>query len=185
LTNTSTVSVTISAIAIAGTNPTSFLQLNSCGATLAANASCLIYVAFKPASAAALKGTLTVTDTATGSPQSVVLAGTGTAAPSVKLSATALAFGTVKSGSTSAAQAVTLTNSGTATLTLMSITLTGTNPTAFEALDTCGATLAPAASCMVYVAFKPTTTGALTAKLSIADNGTASPQSVTLTGTGN
>jgi hypothetical protein len=66
----------------------------------------------------------------------------------------------------------------------MSITLTGTNPTSFEALNTCGATLAPAASCTVYVAFKPATTGALKGTLSVADNGAASPQAVALTGTG-
>jgi hypothetical protein len=141
-------------------------------------------VAFKPASAAALTGTLSITDNATGSPQKVTLTGTGTAAPSVKLSTTSIAFPTTTHGTTSAAQAITLTNSGTATLTLTSITLTGTNPTDFEALNTCGATLAPAANCIVYVAFKPATAIAFTAKLSVADNGAASPQLVTLTGTG-
>jgi hypothetical protein len=102
----------------------------------------------------------------------------------VKLSATSIAFPTTTHGTTSAAQAITLTNAGTATLTLTSITLTGTNPTDFEALNTCGATLAPAANCVVYVAFKPATAAAFTAKLTIADDGAASPQSVTLTGTG-
>jgi hypothetical protein len=79
---------------------------------------------------------------------------------------------------------VTLTNSGTATLNLTSITLGGTNPTDFEALNTCGPTLAPAASCTVYVAFKPASAAAFKATLSIVDNGSASPQSVTLSGTG-
>jgi subtilase family serine protease len=182
--NTSTVTVTLSSIALSGSYASSFELLDTCGATLAASASCNLYIAFKPASAAALSATVLLTDTATGSPQKVTLTGTGTAAPSVKLSATTLAFSTTTHGTTSDALPVTLTNAGTATLTLTSITLTGTNPTDFEALNTCGATLAPAASCTVYVGFKPAAVASYSAKLTIADNGAASPQSVTLTGTG-
>ena len=183
--NTGATAVTISSIAVGGTNATSFLELNNCPASLAASASCSIYAAFKPTVAGALSGTVSVTDTATGSPQKVTLTGTGAAAPSLKLSVASIAFPTTKSGSTSAAQTVTLTNSGTATITLMSIALTGTNPGSFEALNTCTATLAPAASCAVYVAFKPTAVGAASAKLTITDTGAGSPQSVSLTGTGN
>ena len=184
LKNTGTVTVTISSIALGGTNATSFLELGNCGSTLAAGASCSLYVAFKPASAAALTGTLSVTDTATGSPQKVTLTGTGTAAPSVKLSPASIAFPATTHGTTSAAQAVTLTNSGTSTLTLTSISLTGANSADFEALDTCGATLAASASCTVYVAFKPVAAGSFTASLTVADNGSTASQSVALTGTG-
>jgi hypothetical protein len=183
--NTGTVAVTLNSIVLGGTNPTSFQDLDTCGATLAAGATCNVYAAFKPLTTAALTATISITDTAVGSPQKITLTGTGTAAPSVKLSVTSLAFPTTLHGTTSDALPVTLTNSGTAILTLTSITLTGTNPTDFEALDTCGATLAPAASCTVYVGFKPATAAAFTAKLTIADNGAASPQYVTLTGTGN
>ncbi|WP_263353985.1 choice-of-anchor D domain-containing protein [Acidicapsa acidisoli] len=185
LKNTGTVAVTVSSIALGGTNASSFEEIGTCGTSLAAGASCSLYVAFKPVSAAALSGTLSVTDNATGSPQKVTLTGTGTTAPSVKLSTTSLSFPTTTHGTTSAAQAVTLTNGGTATLTLTSITLTGTNPTDFEELNTCGATLAPAASCVVYVAFHPAAAAAYKATLSISDSGALSPQSVTLAGTGN
>jgi hypothetical protein len=184
LKNTGTLAVTISSIALGGTNPASFQQIGTCGTSLAVGASCSIYVAFHPASAAALTGTLSVTDNATGSPQKVTLTGTGTAAPSVKLSVTTLAFPATAPGSTSAAKAVTLTNGGTATLTLTSIALAGANPTDFEELNTCGATLAPSASCVVYVAFKPAAAAAYKGTLTVTDNGAASPQSVTLTGTG-
>jgi hypothetical protein len=185
LTNTGSTTVTISSIALGGTNPTSFLELSNCGTTLASKATCSLYVAFKPTAAGALSATISITDTATGSPQKVTLTGTGTTAPSVKLSATSIAFPTTKSGTTSAAQAITLTNTGSATLTLTSIALTGTNPTDFEALDTCGATLAASASCTVYLAFKPAAVGSFSASLTVTDNGAASPQSVKLTGTGN
>jgi hypothetical protein len=185
LKNTGTATLTISSIALGGTNPTSFVEIGTCGTSLAATASCSLYIGFKPASAVALSGTLSVTDNATGSPHKVTLTGTGTAAPMLGLSATTLAFPTTLHGTTSAAQTVTLTNKGTATITLNSITLAGANPTDFVELNTCGATLASAATCSVYVAFKPAAAGAFKATVSIADNGAASPQSVALAGTGN
>jgi hypothetical protein len=185
LKNTGATAVTISSMAMGGTNSTSFLDLTNCGSTLAAGASCSIYIAFKPTSAAAKTGTLSVTDTATGSPQKVTLTGTGTAAPTVKLSPTSIAFPATKHGAASAAQAVTLTNTGTASLTLTSIALAGANPTDFEALNTCGATLAASASCTVYVAFTPAAAGSFTASLTVADNGSTTSQSVAMTGTGN
>ncbi len=183
--NTGTIAVTLSSIALGGTNATSFQEIGTCGASLAVGASCSLYVAFSPTTAAALTATLSITDNATGSPQKVTMTGTGTAAPAVKLSTTSIAFPTTPHGKTSAAQAVTITNGGTSTLKLTSITLTGTNPTDFEELNTCGATLAPAANCVVYVAFKPAAAAAYKATLSIADNGASTPQSVALSGTGN
>lgn len=182
--NTGTVTVTLSSIVLGGTSAASFEKIGTCGTSLTAGASCSIYAAFKPTAAGALTATITLTDNATGSPQKVTLSGTGTAAPSVKLSTTSITFPTTTHGTTSAAQAVTLTNAGTATLTLTSITLTGTNPTDFEALNTCGATLAPAANCVVYVAFKPAAAAAYKATLSINDDGASSPQSLALSGTG-
>jgi hypothetical protein len=183
--NTGSVAATLNSIVLGGLGASSFQQIGTCGKTLAAGASCSLYVAFKPASAAALSATITVTDSVVGSPEKVTLTGTGTAAPTVKLSAKSLSFPTTPHGTTSAAQAITLTNSGTATLSLSSITLTGTNPADFEALDTCGATLVPAANCTVYVAFKPAAAAAYKATLSIADSGASSPQTVALSGTGN
>jgi chitodextrinase len=108
-----------------------------------------------------------------------------TQAPVARLSPASLTFGTVARGVTSAAQGVTLTNSGTAVLTIASIAIGGANPTDFViAAKTCGATLAPAASCTVNVAFRPTARNARSGTLSITDNAAGSPQSVALTGTG-
>ncbi len=182
--NTGTAAATISSIALGGTNATSFVEIGTCGTSLAAGASCSIGVAFKPASAAALSGTLSVTDNAIGSPQTVTLTGTGTAAPTLTLSATTLAFPTTTHATTSAAQTVTLTNGTTTTINLTSITLAGTSPAEFVEVNTCGPTLAPAAACQVFVAFKPAAVAAYTATLSIADNAASSPQSVALSGTG-
>jgi hypothetical protein len=77
-----------------------------------------------------------------------------------------------------------VTNAGTSVLDIASITIAGTNPSQFTQLSTCGPTLAPAANCVIFVAFKPTVTGALAGTLTINDNGSATPQTVKLTGTG-
>ena len=171
-------------MSITGTNATAFEQINNCGASLVAGATCSIVVAFKPASATPLTATLSVADSAFGSPQTVALSGTGAAQPSVKLSATSLTFVSTVQGTTSVAQPVTLTNTGVSTLDISGIAIAGTNASSFIQLNNCGATLAPAANCEVLVAFRPTGTGTLTGTLTITDTASASPQTAKLTGTG-
>jgi hypothetical protein len=185
LKNTGTAPLAISSIVLGGTNPTSFVEISTCGSSLAAGATCYLLAGFKPASAAALSATVSVTDNAAGSPHKVTLFGTGTAAPTMKLSTTSVTFPTTLHGTTSAATVITLTNSGAATATIGSIMLAGANPTDFVELSNCAATLAPAAYCYVFVAFNPAAAGAFNATVNITDNGAASPQSVALAGTGN
>jgi hypothetical protein len=103
----------------------------------------------------------------------------------VQLSPASLNFGSVTRRTTSAAQQVTVTNTGTAVLTITSIAIGGANPGDFAvAAKTCGATLAPAASCTVDVTFTPQARGARSGTLAIADNAAGSPQTAALTGTG-
>src|SRR3989442_9268647 len=97
------------------------------GATVVAGASCLLNLTFTPTAASARTATVTITDDAPGSPQSVSLAGTGIV-PAVTSAPTNLAFGDRRLSTTSPAQTVTLTNSGTATLSITSIALAGSNP---------------------------------------------------------
>jgi hypothetical protein len=85
---------------------------------------------------------------------------------------------------TSSAQTVTLTNTGSATLSITSVTVTGTNASDFTESDTCGNSVATGANCRIAVMFTPAASGARTAALSIADNASGSPQTVSLSGTG-
>jgi hypothetical protein len=76
LTNTGTGPLTINSITPSG----DFAQTNTCPvspATLAATGTCTINVTFTPTATGARTGTLTVSDNATGSPQSIPLTGTG------------------------------------------------------------------------------------------------------------
>jgi hypothetical protein len=189
LTNTGTAALTLSSISITGSNTisgssaTSFLQTNTCGASLAASASCTISVTFKPAATGALSATLSFADNAANSPQTVALTGTGTT-PAVSLSTASLAFAATNTGITTAAQTVTLRNTGTGAMTLSTISITGAYATSFGQTNNCGASLASGSSCTVSVTFTPLATGSLSATLSFADNVLYSPQTVTLSGTG-
>src|SRR3989441_6718911 len=143
-----------------------------------------------PAPTCALPTTVTITDDAPGSPQSVSLAGTGIV-PAVTLAPTNLAFGDQRLSTTSPAQTVTLTNSGTATLSITSIALAGSNPGDFAMA---GSGVAPWpmaagpvgawAGCTFTLSFSPAAAGARAATVTITDDAAGSPQSVSLTGTG-
>ena len=109
------------------------------------------------------------------------LSGTGTV---VKLSATGVNFGDQKVGTTSAAVPIKLNNEGTVPLSITQISITGVNQADFSQANNCGAGVPAGASCTVNLTFAPTATGVRTAAVSIADNGGASPQTVSLTGTG-
>jgi hypothetical protein len=107
-----------------------------------------------------------------------------TPTPAVSLSPTSLTFSSQNMGTTSAAQIVTLTNSGTAALSVTNVGLSGSNPGDFGQTNTCGSSVAAGANCSISVTLAPTATGARTASVSIADNASGSPQTVSLSGTG-
>jgi subtilisin family serine protease len=181
LTNLGTAALTITGIAITGTNAGDFAQTHTCGSSLAAHASCTLSVTFKPTASGTRTAALSISDSASGSPQKVPLSGTGTTA---KLVPTSLNFGSVAIGATSAAKTVTLTNLGSTALTITGKAVTGANAGDFAQTHTCGSSLAAQASCTFSVTFKPTASGTRTAALSSSDNASGSPQKVALTGTG-
>src|ERR1039458_4722389 len=70
---------TLKNIKITGSGP--FSQTNLCKATLAAGGNCIIQLTFTPTQTGVQTGTLTVTDSASDSPQTVSLVGTGVTSP--------------------------------------------------------------------------------------------------------
>jgi hypothetical protein len=177
LSNTGTAPLTFTSIAATG----DFKESNNCVSPIAIGASCTISVSFAPTATGNRTGAIAVTDNAAGSPQKVSLSGIGT---EVKLSAAKLTFPVTTVGKASASQTVTLTNAGTTALSITSISLTGTDPADFKDTKTCGTSVPAGGSCSIAVVFQPRATGARSANLAVADNGGASPQQVTLTGTG-
>lgn len=98
----------------------------------------------------------------------------------VTLSPTSLTFASQVEGTTSAPKKITLQNTGTATLVISSIVASSN----FGETDTCKAPIPAGKKCSILVTFTPSTTGTLTGTVTLTDNGTGSPQSVPLTGTG-
>lgn len=81
LTNVGSASLTISSIAVTGTDAADFAKTTTCGGTLAAGARCTISPTFTPLSAASFSAAITITDNASGSPHVTTLTGTGIAIP--------------------------------------------------------------------------------------------------------
>jgi hypothetical protein len=178
------VALSITSIAITGTNAGDFAQTNNCGGSVAAEANCAINITFAPLALGTRTASLTITDNAANSPQTVNLTGTGvTAAPVAGVSASSLTFSNQGVGTTSASQPVTLSNTGNVALTITNI---GTSAN-FGQTTNCGTSVAASGSCTINVTFAPTATGTLTGTLTIADNSNGvagSTQSVALSGTG-
>jgi hypothetical protein len=180
LTNTGTNAISITSIATSAT----YTQTNNCPASLPAAGSCTINVTFVPNKAGALTGTLTVTDSAPNSPQTVALTGTGTV---MSFSPASLSFGVLTKGTASQPQNVTVTNVGTTSVAISKISITGSRVTSFSETNNCPispSTLGAGATCTISVVFTPQLKGALNADVSLLDTGGGSPQNVPIAGTG-
>jgi hypothetical protein len=183
LQNVKTAALTITSIAVTG----NFAQQTggTCPlspAKLAKSASCTILISFTPATLGTLSGKLTVTDSASNSPQIATLTGKGIAP--VTVSPTNLTFAKLPVGETSAALTVTLTNNQSTALNFNSILTTGDFAVASNT-NTCGSSIAAApSSCTVGVTFSPTATGTRRGSLTFSDSAANTPQTVTLTGIG-
>ncbi|MFZ0760722.1 MAG: choice-of-anchor D domain-containing protein, partial [Candidatus Sulfotelmatobacter sp.] len=185
LSNSQSVPLTISGIAFGGTNPLSFTQTNDCGSSLAAGGgTCSINVSFTPVVSGALSATLSVTDSATNSPQTVSLTGTATNLPTLSFSTASVNFGNQDSGTTSAAFPITVTNTGATAVSFSGIAVTGTNSSSFPESNNCPTSLAAGIGCTIYVSFAPGTTGSFSAAVMLSSNAYGSPQSLSLSGTG-
>ena len=183
LSNTGTGPLTINSI----TASANFARSTTCGTTLAQGANCTISVTFRPTANTTYNGSLTISSNDPAHPTiTVTLSGSG-AGPVLTVTPPSLAFGNQNLNVTSTAQTVTVSNTGTLNLTLNSISLTGTNANQFGQTNTCGPfprTLLTGASCTVNVTFRPTTTGAKTASLSVNPAAPVTAKTVALTGTG-
>ena len=184
LSNPGTAALSITSIAITGTNTTDFSQTNTCGTSVGVGGSCTISVTFTPQATGVRSASVTVSDNAAGSPQSASLSGTGTGVAQISLSPATLSFGSQTVKVASAAQSVTLSNPGSAALSISSIAISGTNTSDFSETNTCGTSVAAGGSCTISVVFTPQATGTRSASLSVSDNAAGSPQSVSLSGSG-
>jgi len=109
LSNSGTAALTINSIAIGGTNLGDFTQTNTCGSSVASGGSCTISVTFTPTAAGTRSASVSVSDNASGSPQTVPLSGTG-ASPDFTIQASTLSPSSIIVG-----------QSGISTITITSV----------------------------------------------------------------
>ncbi len=182
--NSGTGNLTISAIAISGANASDFtFTAGTLPLTVAPNSTVTINVTFKPLANTARSATLSITDNAAGSPQTVPLAGTGTA-PVFGIAPQTVPFADQLVGTTSAAQTVAITNTGNATLSITGVALSGANAAEFAFNPpTPTFTVAAGATYNLSVTLSPSTAGNKTATLTVTEAGNIA-HPVTLTGKG-
>ena len=181
LSNTGGMPLAINSYTYAGTNPTAFPQINTCGASLPGASSCSIFVAFTPTAAGSPTASLSVNTSAGTS--SVKLLGTSVAAAgpaTAILSKSALVFPLQANGTASDPLPVALSNTGGQTLTITSYTITGPNAANFTSTHTCAATLGAGTLCTVKVVYSQAATGSSTGTMSIVTS--AGTVSFTLSG---
>jgi hypothetical protein len=178
LSNIGTLNLVVSGVSVSGSNQLDFVVTNGCS-TVLPGASCTIGVSFRPSTGGAETATLAINHNA-GSPSTVALSGTGVV-PAVLSAPASLAFSAQRIN-TNTSKSLTVSNSGTAPLVFGQLS---TSNAAFTAtLGSCPASLAPNKSCRMSVTFRPTVIQPYTGTLTILSNGTNSPTTVTLTGSG-
>ncbi len=179
LTNNQSVPLTNISILVSGSS--AFSQVNNCGTSVPANGQCSIVVTFAPQTAGAQTGTVTITDSAINSPQTISL--TGSAVQPISLSPSVLNFGTQAVGTSSPGKNIVITNHEKVAVNFSTIAITGADRSDFSQTNTC-TSVAPGGTCTITVVFTPSVTGSLSAVLKLTDSATNSPQTASLLGTG-
>jgi len=182
LTNTGSLALTVTSIAMQGSDPGDFGETDNCQAgSVAVGGSCTINVTFTPQVASEQRtAVMTIDANVYGGQVTADLSGTGTVAAAVSLSPNPVNFSPQQVGTTSAPLQITVANSGPAAVPITSLTVTA--PFAI-ASNACGTTsLAAETDCQIEVDFAPTQTGAATGLLTLVD--TFGTQTVALNGTG-
>ena len=173
--NQTTTNMTVSSITTTGDFTVSPVDANGgkC-ATLNTGEYCQLITTFTPTATGTRTGTVVV-NYGTGS-QTVNMSGVGT---NVSLP-TSLNFGPQPVLTSSKAVAVKLVNHASVALKITNLAITGP----FSETNTCPASLAPGLNCTINVVFTPQAAGNSYGSLTITDSDPASPQVVSLTGSG-
>jgi hypothetical protein len=182
--------LSVNSISLSGVDSAQFMETDTCQtpSVLQPTKFCSVSITFTPAASAtgSQQATLSITDNAPGSPQSVTLSGAGVAppppAPAVIVTPDPVSFPTTVQGTTSSAIPVSVTNSGNATLHISSVVLSGNNTGDFSMTNLCSGPYAANTSCMITLTFTPLAAGQRSAIITITDDSQSSPQSIQVSG---
>jgi hypothetical protein len=182
--------LSVNSISLSGVDSAQFMETDTCQtpSVLQPTKFCSISITFTPAASAtgSQQATLSISDNAPGSPQSVTLSGAGVApppaAPAVTVTPDPVSFPTTVQGMTRSAIPVSVTNSGNATLHISSVVLSGNNTGDFSMTNLCSGPYAANTGCMITLTFTPLVAGQRSAIVTIADDSQNSPQSIQVSG---
>ena len=180
--------LSVNSISLGGADPGQFQETDTCQtpSVLQPTKFCSISITFLPTETGSQQATLSITDDAPGSPQSVTLTGAGTAPPppasAVTVTPNSVSFPTTVQGVSSNPIPVSVMNSGNATLHISSVTLAGNNAGDFTMANGCSGAYAPNAGCSITLTFTPLAAGQRSAIISITDDAPNSPQSIQVGG---
>jgi hypothetical protein len=181
LTNLGTSAINITSISYPNPEFSQYLPSSTCGASFPGLSTCQIFSVFTPNAPGPQTGSFVVVDSDPSSPTTVNLTGSGLA---LQFSPSNVVFGGLNLGLTHSPVTITVTNLGPA-VSFSSIAIGGTDPGDFGIqTNTCGTGLAAGGNCTLGVTFMPQAAGSRSAILTFTDNAFASPQSVSLAGTG-
>lgn len=186
LTNNGSGALTITQVA-ASPNP-EFSSTSTCVGTINPGASCTINVTFAPTAAGTRSGSLSITSNAASSPNTVTLSGISvlTATPICSPASSSVAFPMTSVGVMSSGLGTTLTNSGNAPLQITAVALSGADASDFRmgSGNTCVVGSIPVSgSCLLQVAFQPTSAGTKSAVVTVTHNGSGGSTAVAVSGT--
>ena len=201
--NTGSLPITVNSatVSTAGQSASSDFQINQgycygsgyLPASVPPESYCYISVTFMPSTTASESGTITITDSTSGSPHTVALSGMGVSAAQILESTPAnFVFPDQPLTTASATQRLNFYDVGTAPITIDRVLITGD----FQISSTnCAETVlqpnSPGTSynyngsyCYVDVTFAPTATGSRTGTLTLIDSASGTPQVFNLMGNG-
>jgi hypothetical protein len=177
LTNTGSALITVNSATAGGTG--FGVSGIAAGQTIAAGGNVTFTANFTPSTTGTSSGTVTIASTATNSPLTIALSGTGTQA-ALSANPSSINFGSILVGNTASVSA-TLTNSGTANLSISSASASGTG---FRMGALTPQTLTPGATATFTVTFAPTASGVASGSVSVVSTAPGSPLLISLTGNG-
>jgi len=191
LTNSTGANITLANPALTFTGPfVNNTAVTTCTANLiiANTGTCVISVQFRPTAVGFAMGSVSVADNHITSPQSVSLQGYGTG---VRFTPGSISFGTVTRG-TQVSSTATITNVGRTPVFFTGAQISGTNSADFSVnygssapcSNNASNPLLPGKTCQITVYFLPSKIGAENATYKVFDNSVGSPQSLSLSGTG-
>jgi hypothetical protein len=175
LTNPNTISMPLTVIS----SSAGFVQTNTCGASVAAGASCSISIVYTPAAIGTSTGNLQAATSFGNASAALTGAGATVALAAPEATPETLTFPPTTTGSTSAPLVITIRNPNAQSINLTGFT---TDPIFSVVSTTCGATLAAAQTCTYTVVFKPVVVG--TTQRTLTVNSSAGTDSISVSGTG-